>query len=31
MEGYVRVSAENSNIEISYTLDDEIPGAEEEL
>lgn len=31
MQGYVRVSAESSDIQISYTLDDEIPGTEEEL
>ena len=31
MQGYIRVSAEDSDIEISYSLDDELPGAEEEL
>ncbi len=31
MQGYVRVSAANSDIKISYTLDDEVPGTEEEL
>ena len=31
MQGYVRVSPAGSNTPISYTLDDEIPGTEEEL
>lgn len=31
MQGYVRVSPEGSDIAISYTLDDEIPGTEEDL
>jgi len=31
MQGYVRVSPANSNLPITYTLDDEVPGAEEEL
>ena len=30
MQGYVRVSPEGSTVPISYTLDDEVPGAEEE-
>lgn len=29
MQGYIRVSPKNSNIKISYTLDDDIPGTEE--
>ncbi|MFK5856138.1 MAG: Sec-dependent nitrous-oxide reductase [Bacteroidota bacterium] len=29
MQGYIRVSPKNSNIKISYTLDDDIPGEEE--
>lgn len=29
MQGYVRVSAKNSNVPISYTIDDEVPGEEE--
>ncbi len=29
MQGYVRVSPANSNIEISYTLDGDVPGEEE--
>ena len=31
MQGYVRVSPAGSDLPISYTLDDEIPGTEEEL
>ncbi len=31
MQGYVRVSPANSNVPISFTLDDEVPGTEEEL
>jgi len=31
MQGYVRVSPADSKLPITYTLDDEIPGAEEEL
>jgi len=31
MQGYIRVSAANSDIQISYTLDDEVPGTEEDL
>ena len=31
MQGYIRVSAASSDIKISYTLDDEVPGEEEEL
>jgi len=31
MQGYVRVSPASSNIEISYTLDGDVPGEEEEL
>ena len=29
MQGYVRVSPKNSNIKISYTLDDEVPGTDD--
>ncbi len=29
MQGYIRVSAKGSNIPISYTIDDEVPGEEE--
>lgn len=31
MQGYIRVSPKGANTPIKYTLDDEIPGAEEEL
>lgn len=30
MQGYIRVSPKNSKIKISYTLDEEVPGEEEE-
>jgi nitrous-oxide reductase len=31
MQGYVRVSAKGSSVPLMYTLDDEVPGTEEEL
>jgi hypothetical protein len=30
MQGYIRVSPKSSNIKISYTLDGDIPGQDEE-